>query len=108
MNSAAVFERRLQDLKQRFVQTMPDRIEAIASTLSGCSGTDRTSVLERQFHSLAGVAGTYQLNAIAAVAAEGEEACAELHESVVESGDLTYLEFLVGQLRGALAVDHAA
>ncbi|MGZ5475669.1 MAG: hypothetical protein ACXW3E_01400 [Thermoanaerobaculia bacterium] len=35
---------RLFDLKQRFVQTMPDRIAAIASTLAGYAASGQTGV----------------------------------------------------------------
>lgn len=107
MEPTTALKGRLLDLKQRFVRTMPDRIAAITSTLAGFEdgGTDVTHQLERQFHTLAGTAGTYDLNAVAAAAFEGEEACVELNHSPPDSGDFTYLQFLVGQLRGALAID---
>src|SRR5688500_323802 len=100
---------RLLDLKQRFVRTMPDRIATITSTLSGYGdgGGDVRALLERQFHTLAGTAGTYDLDAVAAAAFEGELACVELAKLQHDNGDFMYLTFLVDQLHGALAVDAA-
>jgi HPt (histidine-containing phosphotransfer) domain-containing protein len=110
MEPSATLNGRLLDLKQRFVQTMPDRIAAIATTLAGCAdgGSEMTDRLERQFHTLAGTAGTYDLNAVAAAAFEGEEACAELGQSPLGGDSVTYLAFLVDQLRAALAADAPA
>lgn len=98
---------RLLDLKQRFVQKMPDRIAAIAATMAGCMAGDGGAMerLERQFHTLAGTAGTYELTSVAAAAFEGEAACAALKESPLDSDDFKYLTYLVDQLRGALAAD---
>jgi chemotaxis protein histidine kinase CheA len=98
---------RLLDLKQRFIQKMPDRIAAIATTLANCVDGDRDAMerLERQFHTLAGTAGTYELGAVAAAAFEGEAACVGLRESSFDNDSFKYLTFLVDQLRGALAAD---
>jgi HPt (histidine-containing phosphotransfer) domain-containing protein len=100
---------RLLDMKQRLVRMMPDRIAAITSTLSGYGdgGGDVTALLERQFHTLAGTAGTYDLDALAAAAFEGEQACVELGKSPHDGGDVPYLAFLISQLHHALAVDAA-
>jgi HPt (histidine-containing phosphotransfer) domain-containing protein len=110
MEPATALRGRLLDLKQRFVRTIPDRIEAITSSLADCrdGGSDGVDRLERQFHTLAGTAGTYDLNAIAAAAFEGEEACGELHQAPPDHGDYTYLAFLVDQLHGAMAIDAPA
>ena len=107
MESPTPLERRLLDLKQRFVRTLPDRIAAITSTLNDYrdSRPELINRLEREFHTLAGTAGTYDLPAIAAAALEGEEACMELNQSGPDSGDYTYLAFLVDQLQIALAID---
>ena len=110
MEPSTALKGRLFDLKQRFVRTMPDRITAIASTLAGCvdGGREATDRLERQFHTLGGTAGTYDLHAVAAAAFEGEEACMELNQSPLDSDNFTYLTFLVDQLRVALAADAPA
>ena len=107
MEPSTTLKGQLFDLKQRFVQTMPNRIAAIASTLEGRFDAEPGVMdrLERQFHTLAGTAGTYGLNAVAATAFEGEEVCAELEESLLEGDNYTYLAFLVNQLSGALAAD---
>jgi HPt (histidine-containing phosphotransfer) domain-containing protein len=110
MEASPALKRRLLDLKQRFVETMPDRIAAIASTLSDCvaGGGEATDRLERQFHTLGGTAGTYDLHAVAAVAFEGEEACTEPNRSLLDSDYFAYLAFLVEQLRVALVADGPA
>jgi HPt (histidine-containing phosphotransfer) domain-containing protein len=109
MEASATLKKRLTDLKQRFVLTMPERIAAIASTLAdGLNGGEVMDRLERQFHSLAGTAGTYDLDAVAAAALEGEEACAELKQSPLDKDNFTYLSFLVDQLHGAFAADAPA
>jgi HPt (histidine-containing phosphotransfer) domain-containing protein len=107
MEPSTTLKGQLFDLKQRFVQTMPGRITAIATTLAGRFDAEPGVMerLERQFHTLAGTAGTYGLNAVAATAFEGEEVCAELKESSLEGENYTYLAFLVNQLSGALAAD---
>jgi HPt (histidine-containing phosphotransfer) domain-containing protein len=107
MEPSTTLKGRLFDLKQRFVQTMPDRVAAIASTLAGCvdGGREVTDRLERQFHTLGGTAGTYDLHAVAAAAFEGEEACMELNQFPLDSDNFTDLTFLVDQLRVALATD---
>lgn len=109
MESSTSLTARLLDMKQRFVGTMPDRIATITSTLSGYAdgGGELRALLERQFHTLAGTAGTYDLDAVAAAAFEGEQACVEIGKSQPDGGDFMYLDFLVGQLHGALAVDAA-
>ncbi len=110
MGPPTTLKGQLFDLKQRFVRTMPDRIAAIAATLAACldGGSEATHRLERQFHTLGGTAGTYDLHAVAAAAFEGEEACVEINRSPLDSDGFTYLTFLVDQLRGALAIDAPA
>jgi hypothetical protein len=105
-NSVEELKGRLLDLKQRFVQKMPDRIAAIASTLACVHGDgEAMDRLERQFLTLAGTAGTYELGAVAAAAFEGEAACVGLKESPFDDDSVKYLTFLVDQLRRALAAD---
>lgn len=101
---------RLLDLRVRFVRMMPDRIAAIQAALADCAdgGTEAMLRLEQQFHSLAGTAGTYNLNTVAAAAFEGEEACAEVARSPLDGDSYKYLTFLVDQLHGALAADRPA
>lgn len=100
-------QERLFELKQRFIQKMPERIQAIESTLKSCvdGGNVERNRLERQFHTLAGTAGTYQLNSVAAAAFEGEEACSGLTQKPLDMVCLTGLRVLVDHLRSALAAD---
>lgn len=110
MEASATLKRRLSDLRQRFVLTMPDRIAAISATVAECmnAGGEAMERLERQFHSLAGTAGTYDLDAVAAAALEGEEACAQLSQSLLDEDNFTYLTILVDQLHSAFAADTPA
>jgi chemotaxis protein histidine kinase CheA len=107
MEPSAALKGQIIELRARFIRKMPDRIEAITSTLASCvdGGSDAMDRLERQFHTLAGTAGTYDLNAIAAAAFDGEEACADVNRSPL---DIRYLSILVDQLRFALAADGAS
>jgi chemotaxis protein histidine kinase CheA len=107
MEESTVLKGQLIELKERFIQKMPDRIEAMASMLASCTdgGSDAMDRLERQFHTLAGTAGTFGLNAVAAAAFDGEEACAEGNRFPL---DMRYLSILVDQLRFALAADAPA
>lgn len=110
MHAVATLKGQLFDLKQRFVQKMPDRIAAIAETLAHYveGETQAGDRLERLFHTLAGTAGTYDLRAVAAAAREAEEVCAQHNHASLDRETLSYLAFLVDQLRTALAVDAPA
>ncbi len=103
----ATLKGQLFDLKERYVQRMPGRIAAIASTLDDCAdgGAEAMDRLERQFHTLAGTAGTYDLKAVSAAALEGEQACAELNKAPLEGEGFAYLTLLLDLVRSALAAD---
>jgi diguanylate cyclase (GGDEF)-like protein len=76
MTNSRPFELKLLQLRERFTAALPRRIDELADALAGCEANPGTlHDLERKFHSLAGTAGTYGLNAISELAAEGEEAC---------------------------------
>jgi diguanylate cyclase (GGDEF)-like protein len=69
---------KLRRLRTRFVAALPQRIDAIADGVSRCAvDTKNADEVTRLFHSLAGTAATHRLSTIAALAAEGEEACGE-------------------------------
>ena len=74
------FETRLLDLRNVFIRRLPDRVAAIAETLRRRldGENEGANTLERQFHNLAGTAGTYGLLAIAASAQEGLDECSRL------------------------------
>lgn len=97
------FETRLLEMKNRFVRGLPDRVEAIAEGLrqrqAGRSEFEET--LERQFHNLAGTAGTYGFLEIAAVASDGFDGCAHLNRRI--EGDARYLWSVVEELEDQAA-----
>ena len=93
---------RLVDLRGRFIKTVPGRVDAIAATLARCEA-DFAAIhqLERQFHTLAGTAGTYGLDSVAITASEAEAVCAEFLETHVNNETFHYLKDLIDQLRAA-------
>jgi PAS domain S-box-containing protein len=98
--ATTTFERRLGELRTRFVQAMPARVEAIEKTLRDCMAKrtpEAATALERHFHSLAGTAGTYGLLDVEAAAREGEEA-----SMARDDGRLTAA---VDRLRAAAGID---
>lgn len=101
MQTAQSLEGRLANLTRRYLDAVPDRIASIAETLTRCrrENPDSVSVLEQQFHTLAGTAGTYGLLAVSAVAAEAEETCAAIAGRPIDDESFTYLKFLVDHLR---------
>jgi len=102
MQTTENFQARLARLTSHFAGTVPDRVTAIADTLMLCrlDTLAAAPLLERQFHTLAGTAGTYGFSAIAAVAAEGEEICSTIADGSFDE-NLDHLHFLVDQLRVA-------
>ncbi len=68
---AARVEHAIGTVRERFLQGLPARLDAIAVALEHPGAR----VIERGFHSLAGTAATYALFGIAGVASEGEHLC---------------------------------
>ena len=101
MQTAQTLEGRLANLTRRYLDAVPDRIASIAETLTHCrrESSESVSLLEQQFHTLAGTAGTYGLLAVSAVAAEAEETCAAIDGQPIDDETFTYLRFLVDHLR---------
>jgi chemotaxis protein histidine kinase CheA len=66
-------EQRIRELKQRYALTLPDRVASIGNLLlqAGEQAVVRAELL-RQFHTLAGTAGTFGYNDVAALACEAE------------------------------------
>ncbi|MDP9194096.1 MAG: Hpt domain-containing protein [Acidobacteriota bacterium] len=72
-------ENRIRELRQRYAQTLPERLASIARTLiqageamqAGETNIPRAELL-RQFHTLAGTAGTFGFEDIATLAADAE------------------------------------
>jgi len=99
MANGDLIETRLLQLKHRFLAALPQRIEALANAIALCEQEPAAAPeLSRQFHSLAGTAGTYGLVAISALAREGEDACGSLDPDAFH-----YLRYLVDTMRYAEA-----
>src|SRR5437016_2726580 len=98
-NGSDSVDAKLLRLRERFVGTLPKRIDDLASSIGECAIEET----ERRFHSLAGTAGTYGLTAISALAREGEDICNEA-ESLRDTETLTYLRSLLEMMR-ATAVE---
>lgn len=92
-------QRRMHDLRKRFVQSLPDRIADIANSLRERQRLNwaEEGTLDRQFHNLAGTAGTFGLFAIAAAAEDGFEECSDLSGARIE-GEARYLWSIVEEL----------
>lgn len=89
---------RVIELRNRFVRSLPDRIAAIMENLVQRQGSSETAAtLDRQFHNLAGTAGTFGFFAIAAAATDGFDACEVLGGARIE-GDACYLWSIVEEL----------
>ena len=66
-------EDRIRELRQRYAQTLPDRAASIGRMLMQAPQRNITRAeLLRQFHTLAGTAGTFGYEDIAALAREAE------------------------------------
>jgi chemotaxis protein histidine kinase CheA len=109
MGTPGTLSGRLLDLRHRFMKTMDDRVMAINETMARCGRNDLTAVgeLERQFHTLAGTAGTYGLLTVAAAASEAEEVCAEFGDAPMNGETFRYLQDVVENLRSAVAQSSA-
>jgi hypothetical protein len=108
MMTTASLETRLLDLRNGYIRSLPERIAAIAESLRRRldGGSDTAETLDRQFHNLAGTAGTYGLLAVAASAREGFDECSSLEGDAISS-HARYLWSIVEEL-GYAAADPSA
>ena len=105
MTTVNRFETRLADIKGRFARSLPERVEQIAETLRQRQDyDDGKDTLDRQFHNLAGTAGTFGFHSIAAVATDGFDECAEVGAGRI-SGEARYLWSIVEELAYAASGD---
>ena len=105
MINATSFETRLFNLKNKFEQSLPGRVAEIVQTLRQrqvCGGTEDT--LGRQFHNLAGTAGTYGFHSIAAAATDGFDECVEIGSGRID-GEARYLWSILDELVHAASGD---
>lgn len=97
------FELRVAELRARYVLSLPALVAAIAEALRGRQqSASGSGLLDRQFHSLAGTAGTFGLFAIAATATDGFEECASLDGARID-GPARYLWSIVEELEDQIA-----
>ncbi len=104
MGAVASVEEKIRALRDRFVHGLADRIVDIDAELTQMAGSGSAAVLERQFHTLAGTAGTYGLERIAELAAQGEEICCD---QIVDKSATQTLHKIVADLRAAIAAEAA-
>jgi diguanylate cyclase (GGDEF)-like protein len=102
MGAVASVEEKIRALRDRFVDGLAARIAAIDTELAQMAGNGSAAALERQFHTLAGTAGTYGLDRIAELAAQGEEICTD---QKVDAGAMRSLHAIVAELRAAVAAE---
>lgn len=78
----AAVEERIQMLRDRFAESLPNRVVQLRRTwMRLCASPANSELhqeLERQLHTLGGTAGTYGLNHVAGLAIEGELTCTDL------------------------------
>ena len=102
----AKFETRLANLKNQYLGNLPARVASISAALrqrqEGIEQIDGD--LHRQFHNMAGTAGTYGLFTIAAAATDGMDECANLGMAPIE-GAARYLWSLIEELENAVRVE---
>ena len=96
--TAARVEHAISALRERFLQNLPSRLDAMAASLESPAARE----IERGFHSLTGTAATYGLFGIAAVAAEGEQIC-DRGGDLLDEATRDRLRALVEQLRAVAA-----
>jgi HPt (histidine-containing phosphotransfer) domain-containing protein len=75
----SVLMERIQEIRARFVESLPSRVALIAQLLLRAQGSAAQALalteLEHQLHALAGTAGTYGLHEIAGFARDAEIVC---------------------------------
>jgi hypothetical protein len=87
----------LARLRNRFVEGLPDRLLAIEEAMARATAGAPLEDSERQFHKLAGTAGTYGVEPVASIAAIGELLCSD--PSVSQQERLATLEIIIQKLR---------
>ncbi len=104
MGAVASVEEKIRALRDRFVHGLAGRIAEIDAELAHMAGNGSAAALERQFHTLAGTAGTYGLDHIAELAAQGEEICCD---QIVDGSAMQALHAIAAGLRAAVAAEAA-
>jgi len=98
-------EERIQMLRERFAESLPERVVQLRRTwirlCASPSNGETQQDFERQLHTLGGTAGTYGLNQIAGLAVEGELTCADFGDEP-ESETLLYLGSIIEDIGHAV------
>lgn len=104
MGAVASVEEKIRALRDRFVSGLADRVAVIETELANMAKDGSAMGLERQFHTLAGTAGTYGLDRIAELAARGEEIC---DDPIVDAAAMRSLHIIAADLRAAITAEGA-
>ncbi len=98
-------EERIRMLRERFTESLPDRVAEIRRSWMRLCANPELPVLHeelaRQLHTLGGTAGTYGLMNVAGLSVEGELACADL-DGHADEETLLYLATLVEDISRAI------
>lgn len=104
MGAVASVEEKIRALRDRFILGLEGRITGLEAELEQMAGNGSAAALVRQFHTLAGTAGTYGLDRIAELAAQGEEICCD---QIVDHGAMRALHAIVAGLRSEVEAETA-
>lgn len=98
-------EERIRMLRERFNESLPDRVAEIRrSWMRLCANPELSALRDafaRQLHTLGGTAGTYGLMNVAGLSVEGELACADL-DGHADAETLLYLATLIEDIGRAV------
>lgn len=101
----AAVEERIQLLRDRFAESLPNRVVQLRRTwmrlCASATSSELQQEFERQLHTLGGTAGTYGLNHVAGLAVEGELACTDLGTEP-DSETLLYLGSIIEDIGHAV------
>jgi len=98
----STIQTKLFALRERFLSLLPARIDDLSRMLENVRDDGTLRDLMRRFHSIAGTAGTYGLDDVSALAAEGEEICTNTRRFDEETR--TYLRFLIDSIRRSAGI----
>lgn len=100
-------EERIRMLRERFNESLPDRVADIRRSWMRLSANPELPALHEEFarrlHTLGGTAGTYGLMNVAGLSVEGELACADL-DGRADAETLLYLATLIEDISCAVDV----
>jgi len=103
MSKLAILHDKLATLRAQFIEQLPNRVSTVAQALLAANAVNDAGTvrnLERAFHSLAGIAGTYLIDDIFTLAAAGEALCAQA-AGMLDAAQLQEANSLVARLHAA-------